>query len=503
MKKTKVFISSVQGEFEQERQMLFNYLMQDALLGLFFEPFIFENLPASAQSVVKVYLNEVEKSDVYLGLFGEDYGFEDKDGISPTEHEFNLATKLNKTRLIFITNHSNESRHKKETALIRKAEQDVIRKKFASQNELKTSVYASLIRYLEEKEFIRTGPFDASVCRGAGFEDIYPEKVKKWVQIAKNKRGFPLPPQSPIEEIFEHLNLGNKQLTNAALLLFGKEPQKFFISSEIKCAQFYGIEIVKPIPAYHVYKGDVFQLVDQAVDFVLSRIDVSTGTRDKSVQVDIDYEIPRAVVAEAIVNAVAHRDYTSTGSVQVMLFKNRLEIWNPGKLPSNLTLSKLRKSHGSFPANPLLAEPMYLSGYIERLGTGTRDMIRLCKEKKLKEPDFKQEDVFKTIIWRKNHVVEETHGRSTGELSGEATGELSGEVKRVIIVLNGEQKRSDIQKSLQLKHDDYFRLNYIIPAIESHIIELKYPDIPNHPKQKYRLTKKGLDLKKQFKNNQK
>ncbi len=309
--------------------------------------------------------------------------------------------------------------------------------------------------------------------------------------------------QSPVKEIFEHLHLGSEQLTNAALLLFGKEPQKFFISSEIKCAQFHGTEIVKPIPAYHVYKGDVFQLVDQSVDFVLSRIDVSTGTRDKSIQVDIEYEIPRAVVAEAIVNAVAHRDYTSTGSVQVMLFKNRLEIWNPGKLPSNLTLSKLRKSHGSFPANPLLAEPMYLSGYIERLGTGTRDMIRLCKEKNLKEPDFKQEDVFKTIIWRKNHVTVEATKEATGELSGEATGELSGEVKRVVIVLNGEQKRSDIQKSLQLKHDDYFRLNYIIPALESNVIELKYPNTPNHPKQKYRLTKKGLDLKKQLENNPK
>jgi len=60
-------------------------------------------------------------------------------------------------------------------------------------------------------------------------------------------------------------------------------------------------------------------------------------------------------------------------------------------------LLKLRTSHVSFPANPLLAEPMYLAGYIERLGTGTRDMIRLCDEKGSKEPDFKQEDVFKVL----------------------------------------------------------------------------------------------------------
>jgi predicted HTH transcriptional regulator len=58
------------------------------------------------------------------------------------------------------------------------------------------------------------------------------------------------------------------------------------------------------------------------------------------------------VVAEAIVNAVAHRDYTSNGSIQVMLFADRLEVWNPGTLPPSLTLEKLRQAHGSVPAKP-------------------------------------------------------------------------------------------------------------------------------------------------------
>jgi len=100
------------------------------------------------------------------------------------------------------------------------------------------------------------------------------------------------------------------------------------------------------------------------------------------------YEIRKEVVAEAIVNAVAHRDYTSNGSVQVMLFADRLEVWNPGALPPSLTLEKLRQAHGSVPGNPLLAEPMYLTGYIERMGTGTRDMIRHCTEAGLPEPEF-------------------------------------------------------------------------------------------------------------------
>ena len=72
-----------------------------------------------------------------------------------------------------------------------------------------------------------------------------------------------------------------------------------------------------------MYKGNAFALVDQAVDFVMSKIALRVGTRAQGPQADVRYEIPREVVAEAVVNAVAHRDYTSHGSVQVMLFPDR------------------------------------------------------------------------------------------------------------------------------------------------------------------------------------
>ena len=126
----------------------------------------------------------------------------------------------------------------------------------------------------------------------------------------------------------------------------------------MKCAHFHGTRAAKPIPSYHVYKGTVFELVDQAVDFVMSKINLAVGTRAESTQVPVEYELPLEVVREAIVNAVAHRDYTSNGSVQVMLFADRLEVWNPGSLPASLTLEMLRQPHGSVPGNPLLAESL-------------------------------------------------------------------------------------------------------------------------------------------------
>ena len=318
MRKIRVFISSVQSEFVEERQMLFDYLISDALLGMFFDPFLFENLPAVAQSTSAIYLEEVERCDLFVGIFGKEYGSENAEGVSPTEQEFDYAGQLHKTRLIFVSSHTPSERNPKELALIKKAEHVIVRKQFSSAIELKASVYASLIRYLEEMEYIQTVPFDMAVNKEATMDDLDSQKIKNFVALAKARRGFPLAAEVSTETILTHLNLlkGNR-ITNAAILLFGKDPQRFFMASEVKCAHFHGKVVTKPIPSYQVYKGDVFQLVDQAVDFVLSKVNLEIGTRDESSQITAKYEIPRAAVAEAIVNAIAHRDYTSNGSVQV------------------------------------------------------------------------------------------------------------------------------------------------------------------------------------------
>lgn len=512
MKKIRVFISSVQKEFTEERKALFDYLTSDALLGRFFEPFIFENHSAASHSATTVYLSEVEQCDIYLGLFGNSYGYEDSEGISPTEREFDKASQLHKTRLIFLSNQGTSVIHPKEQALIRKAEQEVVRKQFMSLSELKSAVYASLIRYLEEKEYIRTAPFDATLNPEATMDDLDTEKIRTFVATAKAKRGFPLSAESSAETILTHLNLLKEQrISNAAVLLFGKQPQRFLITSEVKCAHFHGTEITKPIPSYQVYKGDVFDIVNQAVDFVLSKIDLSVGSRSESAQVSVTYEIPVGAVTEAIVNAVAHRDYTSNGSVQVMLFKDRLEIWNPGSLPYGLTAAKLLEPHSSIPANPLLAEPMYLAGYIERMGTGTGDIIRLCKEAGIeKKPEFIQEDIFRTIIWRKQVTDVPIATRQPDRLPDNPTTRQVKEksendaikyATKVIQIMSGELRRSEIQDALELKDRENFAKNYLDPSLQLGYIEQTYPDTPSHPGQRYRLTDKGLALKMKLQNN--
>ena len=97
-----------------------------------------------------------------------------------------------------------------------------------------------------------------------------------------------------------HLNLlGDARPPNDAVLLFGRRPQRFLLASEVKCAHFHGTEVAKPIPSYQVCKGSAFDLVDQAVDFVMSKIALRVGTRAAGPQADVRYEIPREVVMAA------------------------------------------------------------------------------------------------------------------------------------------------------------------------------------------------------------
>ena len=397
----RIFISSVQGEFAGERAALRDYVHGDPLMRRFFDVFLFEDAPASDRRPDELYLDEVEYCDVYVGLFGDDYGSEDQEGVSPTEREFDCATALGKHRLVFVKSADAGARHPKMQALIGKAQAGLIRKRFGTKAELVAALYAALVEFLEVRELIRWGPFDASPCDGAAVDDLDHERVTGFVRTARGARQFPLPEDTSPEDLLDHLNLRkNGRLTNAAVLLFGKAPQRFLISSEIKCAHFHGTQVAKPIPSYQVYKGTVFDLVDHAVDFVLSKIALSVGTRAESVQVPVAYEIPKEVVTEAVVNAVAHRDYTSAGSVQVMLFADRLEIWNPGRLPPPLTIEKLRIPHESIPGNPLLARAMYLVKYIEQMGTGTLDMIERCVHAGLREPEFEGSGEFVIRIRR-------------------------------------------------------------------------------------------------------
>jgi ATP-dependent DNA helicase RecG len=399
----KIFISSAQKEFQDIRRDLKAFLLGDAVLRRFIsEVFLFEELPAKDRRADQVYLEAVERCDIYLGIFGYEYGYEDKDGISPTEYEYDYATRHQRTRFIYVWGREEKKRAPKMKQLIRKAGDELIRRRVEDVSALTAEVYASLVDYLDGMGALRIPPFDTSACDGATLKHLSRKRINWFIETARRERGFPLKLKTTTKALLTHLNLmENGKPTNAAALLFGANPQRFHRPAETKCVHCHGTEYRRPFASQQIYTGDLFEQVDQARDFVLAKINRAVGTRANSITAPATYELPPDAVAEAIVNAVAHRDYHSHASVEIRLFADRLEVWNPGALPGTLTLESLRVDHPSLPGNPLIAESLYLARYIEKAGSGIQMMIEQCREAGLLEPDFEQrQGSFVITIWR-------------------------------------------------------------------------------------------------------
>lgn len=122
MERKQIFISSVQREFAHTRDKLASFINNDPYWSQFFYAFIFENLPASRRRPSDIYLGEIERCAIYLGIFGLRYGRLNGDGISATEEEFDYAIEIGRDPLIFVKELTPKAaRAKRMEALIRKA----------------------------------------------------------------------------------------------------------------------------------------------------------------------------------------------------------------------------------------------------------------------------------------------------------------------------------------------------------------------------------------------
>ena len=398
-----LFISSVQKELAAERRAVKDFITHDPLLSRFIsDVFLFEDIPAADRKPDDIYLGEVGQRDIYLAIFGNEHGWKNEDGKSPTELEFEHATKTHRERLVFIKGNDDKAREPEMAELVARAGRQVTRRRFSDTPELIREVYASLVECLENRGALITTPFDSSVCDGATLRDIDKSQVTAFVETAEAVGRLKLKGSRASKAVLQNFNLlRDGRPTNAAILLFGKDPRRFFNSVQVHCVHFHGTEKRKPIASQQPYEGRIIEVIDEAVEFVLGKIDRRVGTRATSTQAPVTFEIPRPVIVEAIVNAVAHRNYRHNGFVQVIVFADRVEMWNPGELPPGLTPELLREPHGPIPRNPLIAEPLFRVKYAEKVGTGTTDMIADCRDAGLPEPDFEQRGPhFVVTLWR-------------------------------------------------------------------------------------------------------
>ena len=246
--------------------------------------------------------------------------------------------------------------------------------------------------------------WDGRTCRGAALDDVDEGKVKWFLEVSKYERRLELDSDTSVRESLNKLNLlkeGNP--TNAAILLFGKDPQKFFAHSEIRCARFKGTKPLEFIDM-KIFGGNLIDQREDVVEFVKEHIKLHA--KIEGVERVETWEYPIDAIRESITNAICHRDYEVYSNVQVRIFDDRIEVWGCGSLPEPLTLDELKQDHMSILRNPLIGNCFFWMKFIEHWGTGTNRIIDSCVNHGLPEPIFEQLSG-SLVVTLRNRVTEE------------------------------------------------------------------------------------------------
>ena len=250
--------------------------------------------------------------------------------------------------------------------------------------------------------------WDERVCEDADLEDIEEEKVRWFLKEARHERGLDINESSSVEDALLRLKLLKAEKpTNGAVLLFGRDPQRKFIQSEIKCIRFKGVSVTGEMIDLRTVGGDVFDQLIEAEKFIFNNIALSAWIEDGKIQRQERWEYPPKAIREALANAISHRDYETTSRVQVRIFDDRMEFWNPGRLPEGWTVETLRHVHESIPRNPAIAKQFFWVKYIEEVGTGTNKIIEWCIDWGLPEPEFEFTGTSLVVTFRKSRLTDE------------------------------------------------------------------------------------------------
>lgn len=244
--------------------------------------------------------------------------------------------------------------------------------------------------------------FDYVLMPQAGLNEIDTELVYRFAETANLARNTNINVMWEPELILQNLELmKDGKLTKAALLLFGKQPAKFFSNHfEIKCGLFDHTTRYDKIINDKEFSGNLIDVFLLAYSFVTQSLKVETLI--ENAQRVEKSEFPYSVIREAIVNMIVHRDYRVDVKSTIEVRPDKISFVNPAQLFSpTITIDKLKKHHVSRTGNKLIAKVLYLMGYFENWGSGTLKIYEDVIAANKPEPEFRfQDDIFELILWR-------------------------------------------------------------------------------------------------------
>lgn len=186
-------------------------------------------------------------------------------------------------------------------------------------------------------------------------------------------------------ELMEKLHLINGDyLTNAAMLLFSKDPEKWQLGAYVKIGYF---ETDAELIYQDEIHGSLLEQVDKIVELVYLKY-MKAKIFYEGMQRIERYFVPEDALREAILNALCHKQYQSGVPIQISVYEDKLYIANCGCLPENWTLHNLMQKHASAPYNPNLAHVFYLAGFIESWGRGIEKICSACKNAEVPLPQY-------------------------------------------------------------------------------------------------------------------
>ncbi len=215
-------------------------------------------------------------------------------------------------------------------------------------------------------------------------DEINLETIEKFKMWTKKRAPF-IEKEENLKILLERLNLyDGKYLKRAAVLLFGKNPQKYFIQSHSKIGKFLSDS---ELLTSDIIEGNLFEQLEKIIDILRAKYLHSYISYDGLNRVET-LEYPYEAVREAVINALIHRDYTDTTVLQIRVYEEKIVFSNGATLSTEVPIEKFKENHISKPFNPIIANMFYKAGFVESWGKGTNNMVDDCLKMGLVEPEY-------------------------------------------------------------------------------------------------------------------
>ena len=245
--------------------------------------------------------------------------------------------------------------------------------------------------------------WDDFIEERTSIEDIDYDTVERFKRLAMDRIPS-ISMEKDCKTVLEKLDLiSNGKVKRAAVLLFGKKPQKCYFHANVRIGKFLtDTEILTD----DRIEGNLFIQLEKSLDVLRTKY-LKTEISFEGIHRRDILEYPYEALKEAIINALIHRDYLSTSEIQIRIYNDKMIIMNSGKLPRDIPAERLKTIHPSKPRNRLLAQVFYFAGLIEGWGRGTLKIVDECVTHGLPEPDFIEDSGTMMVYLYKDQWTEE------------------------------------------------------------------------------------------------